>query len=215
MTTPGPTTPNSPSGLPGLGGVSAVEPADAPTVTASPETVTLSVNQKKAWSPRPNEVLSPEQKELDELTDEELEALTEESVSTGVLGGAVAIVSGALGLVSISGTFLGTVIQQRQQVLGQISGAKTTADILKASYNTAWHRMAEWNGLFALVALLLGAVTVFGGTFLSSKQLPTWVRAVAWAGIALGLIGLFVSSAIYFDWFMAGLKAPATASTTG
>ncbi|WP_051943603.1 hypothetical protein [Streptacidiphilus rugosus] len=214
MTTPGPTTPNSPSGIAGIGGVSSVEPTDEPTVTAGTETVSLAVGQKKAWSPRPNEVLSPEQKELDELTDDELEALTEQSVSTGVLGGAAAVVSAALGLVSISGTFLSTVIQQRQGVIGQLAG-KTTADVLKASYNTAWHRMAEWNGLFALVAVLVGAVTVFGATFLSSKQVPGWVRAVAWAGIVLGLVGLFISGAIYFDWFMPQLKAPAATGTTG
>ena len=87
--------------------------------------------------------------------------------------------------------------------------------MLKVSYNTAWHRMAEWNGLLALVAVLVGAVTVFGGTFLSSKQVPGWVRAVAWAGIVLGLIGLFISGAIYFDWFMPQLKAPATTGATG
>jgi hypothetical protein len=183
-------------------------------VVADPKTVSLGVAPKTVWAPRPNNVLSPEQKELDELTDEELEALTQDSVSRGVLGGASAIVATALGVISLSGTYLGTVVQQRQGVIGQI-GAKSNADVIKNGYTEAWHRMAEWNGAFALVAVLVGAATLFGGAFLSSKEIPSWVKAVAWAGVVLGVIGLFVSASIWFDWFMSPLKAPATASTGG
>ncbi|SEL59532.1 hypothetical protein [Streptacidiphilus jiangxiensis] len=214
MTTPGPTTPggtSAPSGLPGLGPAA---PMSDDAQVADPKTVSMGVTQKTAWAPRANTVLSPEQKELDDLTDEELEALTQESVSKGVLGGASAIVSAALGVVSLSGTYLGTVIQQRQGVLGQI-GAKTNADVIKNAYTEAWHRMAEWNGAFALVAVLVGAATLFGGSFLSSKEVPSWVKAVAWAGVVLGLIGLFVSASIWFDWFMSPIKAPATSATGG
>ncbi|MEY9877123.1 hypothetical protein ABH931_006646 [Streptacidiphilus sp. MAP12-33] len=214
MTTPGPTTPggtSAPTGLPGFGPAAPLSEGDQ---VADPKTVSMGVAQKTAWSPRANSVLSPEQKDLDDLTDDELEALTQESVSKGVLGGASAIVSAALGLVSLSGTYLGSVIQQRQGVIGQIS-AKTNADLVKNAYNEAWHRMAEWNGVFALIAVLAGAATLFGGAFLSSKEIPGWVKAVAWAGVVLGLIGLFVSASIYFDWFMSPLKAPATASTGG
>jgi hypothetical protein len=186
----------------------------ADDAVADPKTVSMGVGPKTAWAPRPNSVLSPEQKELDELTDEELEALTQDSVSKGILGGASAIVSAALGVISLSGTYLGTVVQQRQGVLGQI-GAKSNADLVKNAYTDAWHRMAEWNGVFALVAALVGAATLFGGAFLSSKEIPSWVKAVAWAGVVLGVIGLFVSASIWFDWFMSPIKAPATASTGG
>jgi hypothetical protein len=217
MTTPGPTTPGGttaptdPSDVPGFGPAAPVKSGDE---VADPKTVSMGVSTKQAWSPRPNAVLSPEQKDVDDLSDEELEALTQESVSKGVLGGASAIVSAALGLVSLSGTFLGSVIQQRQGVIGQIS-AKSSADLVKIGYNEAWHRMAEWNGVFALVAALVGAATLFGGAFLSTKEIPSWVKAVAWAGVVLGLIGLFVSASIWFDWFMTPLKAPATAATGG
>jgi hypothetical protein len=218
MTTPGPTTPGGtsaptdPSDVPGFGPAMPTTAAD--DAVADPKTVSMGVAPKTAWTPRPNTVLSPEQKELDELTDEELEALTQESVSKGVLGGASAIVSAALGVISLSGTYLGTVVQQRQGVLGQI-GAKSNADLVKNAYTDAWHRMAEWNGVFALVAALVGAATLFGGAFLSSKETPSWVKAVAWAGVVLGVIGLFVSASIWFDWFMSPIKAPTTASTGG
>jgi hypothetical protein len=220
MTTPGPTTPNgpssagSPSGIPGIGAVSAVDAAaDLPTATATP-VVSLAVTEKKGWAPRPNEVLSPEQKEMDELTDEELEALTQESISKGVLGGASAVVAAALGLVSISGTWLGTLLQQRQQLIGNIAtSSKAAADQIKAGYTDPWHLLAAWNGVFALVAVLVGGFTVFGGRYLSAKELPSWVRAVAWAGVVLGVIGLFISAAIYFDFFTAAIKPPASSTS--
>ena len=218
MTTPGPTPPGGPSAptdpsdVPGFGPAAPMKQAD--DVAADPKTVSMGVAPKQAWSPRPNTVLSPEQKELDELTDEELDALTQDSVSKGVLGGAAAVVSAALGVISLSGSYLGTVVQQRQGVIGQIT-SKSNADLVKTEFTDAWHRVAEWNGVFALVAVLVGAATVFGGAFLSTKEIPSWVKAVAWAGVVLGVIGLFISASIYFDWFMSPLKAPASAGTGG
>ncbi|MEZ0095863.1 hypothetical protein [Streptacidiphilus sp. EB129] len=168
------------------------------------------------WTPRPHEQLSPEDKDLTDLTDDELEALTADSVSTGVLGGAAAIVSGVLGLASITGTWLGSQVNDREKLIGSInSGGKSPAVQLSEGYTKPWHMMAAFNGMFALVAIVVGVAVLFAGRFLATRPLPNWVRAVAWAGLALGLLGVLVSCGVYFGWFTSTITLPAasTAST--
>ncbi|MEY9965833.1 hypothetical protein ABIA33_003883 [Streptacidiphilus sp. MAP12-16] len=168
------------------------------------------------WTPRPHEQLSPEDKDLTDLTDEELEALTADgAASKGILGGAAAITGAALGLASITGTWLGTLIFDRQQLVGNIAASgKTAAVMLQQEYTNPWHKMAEFNGIFAVVAVIVAIGVLFAGKFLAAKPLPTWIQAVAWAALALGVIGLFISGAMYFDWFTTAIKVPAAAATS-
>ena len=167
------------------------------------------------WVPRPHEQLSPEQKAVEDLTDEELEALTGNTTSKGVVGGAFAIAAAGLGFVSISGSWLSTLVYQRQGLIGSIaSSGKATSVILKDEYLSPWHKVAEINGVFAAVAALVGIIVLVSGRFLASKPLPAWVRAVAWGALALGIIGLCISGAMYFDVFTSVIKVPAAAASS-
>jgi hypothetical protein len=168
----------------------------------------------KVWTPRANEILSPEDKDADDLTDEELEALTADGTSTGVLGGSFAIAAAAIGLASITGTWLGDMIYQRQGLIGNIAAnGKASAVQLADVYTTPWHKVAEFNGFFALAAVIIGVGVLLAGQFLSAKPFPNWVRAVAVAGLILGVIGLGISCAMYFDVFTNAIKVPAAATT--
>lgn len=186
----------------------------ATAATPAPtETEESSAPAPRVWTPRPHEQLSPEDKDPEDLTDEELEALTSDT-SKGAVGGAFAIVAAALGLSSIAGTWLSNMIYQRQQLIGSItsSGKSNTAQFT-AEYLSPWHKVAEINGVFAGSAVVIAVVCLLTGRFLTQKPMPGWARAIAWAGLALGVIGLLVSGAMYFDWLTHTIHLPAASST--
>ncbi|MEU3709542.1 hypothetical protein [Streptomyces catenulae] len=113
---------------------------------------------------------------------------------TGVKRGAGAVVAAGLGLASVTGTWLGTLLAERQTLLGQIklqSGKAT--DQIATVYGAPWHTTALINGVFALLAVAVGAAVLF------NRPRATWTRAVAWGGLALGVLGLLISAGMYFD----------------
>ena len=166
----------------------------------------------KVWTPRPNDVLSPEDKDPEDLSDEELEDITSGGYSKGILGGAAAITAAALGLVSISGTWFSTVIQTQTQFNASLNATgKSTATQLAEGYTGPWHQLAEHNGVFAAVAVLVGIGVLFAGQFLAVRLTPNWIKAVAWVAIVLGLIGLLISAGMYFDWFSTAIHVPPAA----
>ncbi|QMU67955.1 hypothetical protein [Streptacidiphilus sp. P02-A3a] len=169
------------------------------------------------WTPRPHEQLSPEDKDPADLTDDELDALTQGETSKGVVGGAFAIAAGALGLASITGTWVSNVVYERQQLIGSIaSSGKSSAQVISAEYATPWHRVAMINGFFAIGAVVIGLGVLIGGYFLAARPMPGWARAVAWAALGLGIIGLVISGVMYFDWGIHTIIAPpASSSSTG
>jgi hypothetical protein len=172
----------------------------------------------KVWVPRPNDVLSPEEKDVEDLTDEELEDLTSGGLSKGILGGAVAIIAAVFGLVSISGTWFSSTIMTQTQFNASINATgKTTATQLAEGYTGPWHTLAWHNGIFAGVAVLAGVGVLFAAQFLAVRVTPNWIKAVAFAAIALGLVGLLISAGMYFDWFTTAIHVPAqtASSTTG
>ncbi|MHA6760240.1 hypothetical protein [Streptacidiphilus sp. PAMC 29251] len=171
----------------------------------------------KVWTPRPHDLLSPEDKDPEDLTDKELEDITSGGLSKGILGGAAAISAAALGLVSISGTWFSTIILTQTQFNASLNATgKTTATQLAEGYTGPWHTMAWHNGIFAAVAVLVGAAVLFAAQFLSVRITPNWIKAVAIAAIVLGFVGLLVSAGMYFDWFTTAIHVPpqAPASTT-
>jgi hypothetical protein len=150
---------------------------------------------------------------LDGVEDEPATANTAEAGSdagSGVLAGAAAVAAAGLGLVSLSGSWLGNVLAQRQTLIGQLTTANANADvIIKQRYTEPWHRTAFVSMGFAVAAIAVAAATLFLGHFVARVQAPVWVRALAWGALAIGVVGLGVSAAMYFDVFAGTITVPA------
>ncbi|OPF71376.1 hypothetical protein VT50_0234525 [Streptomyces antioxidans] len=135
-------------------------------------------------------------------------ATTRPAITPGIVPGAASVVAAGLGLASLSGTWLGTMLQERKQLAGQIkvqSGA--AADQISAAYGTPWHTTALVNGLFALAAVVIAAVVLLRQRRPVTAGAP-WVTAVAWGAVALGVIGLLIAAAMGFDVFSDLPKIP-------
>lgn len=139
--------------------------------------------------------------------DDVLEPDPFEEARHGVGAGAAAVVSAALGIVALTGAWTGRVAAERETLIGQIqtSGGGSPAQQISEIYGDAWHTTALVNGVFAVLALLVGVFVLVRPAFgtPSERPRPTWVRAVALAGVALGAIGVLISAGMYFDLFMA------------
>ncbi|MYU21109.1 hypothetical protein [Streptomyces sp. SID8352] len=120
----------------------------------------------------------------------------------GVGQGAGAVVSAGLGVVSLTGGWIGTVASARESVIGQLetSASSDVATMIEKGYGNAWQATALWGGLFALTALIVGVVVLARPAFGApgAPQAP-WIKSVAWAGIALGVIGLLLAVLKYTD----------------
>ncbi|WP_415959571.1 hypothetical protein [Streptomyces sp. 021-4] len=124
----------------------------------------------------------------------------------GVGAGATAVVSAALGIVALTGAWSGRIAAERETLMGQIqtAGGSSAAQQISEIYGDAWHTTALVNGVFAVLALLLGALVLSSPSFGSAapRPQPAWIRAVALAGIALGTLGVLISAGMYFDLFL-------------
>ncbi|MER5615612.1 hypothetical protein [Streptomyces sp. NPDC002215] len=127
--------------------------------------------------------------------------------SSGLGAAAASVVAAGLGVVALTGSWTGKVAAERETLIGQIktSGGGTAAQQISEIYGDAWHSTALVNGLFALLALLVGVFALVRPAFgaPSAHPQPGWVRAVATAGIVLGALGLLLSAAMYFDLIVA------------
>ncbi|GLF94816.1 hypothetical protein [Streptomyces yaizuensis] len=125
------------------------------------------------------------------------------SSAAGLLSAAGAVVAAALGMVGLSGSWIGRIAAERQTLIGQLETSQggTPAAQISAIYGDAWHTTALVNGVFALIALII-AIAV-----LTRPERPAWVRAWAIAGAVLGAIGAFLAVGMYFDLFLALPKA--------
>ncbi|MEU3741057.1 hypothetical protein AB0E78_28860 [Streptomyces sp. NPDC032198] len=122
--------------------------------------------------------------------------------SSGVFQGAAAVVSAALGLIGLSGGWLGTVAAARSNIVGQLETKQSAsvADQIQALYGDSWQITALIAGAFALAALVVGFVVLVRPAFGSPDQVQApWIKSVAWAGVALGVIGLLLAIAKYSD----------------
>ncbi|MFF8504844.1 hypothetical protein ACF07L_29915 [Streptomyces anulatus] len=137
---------------------------------------------------------------------EDLEPDPFEEARHGVGAGAAAVVSAALGVVALTGAWTGRVAAERETLIGQIqtSGGGSAAQQISEIYGDAWHTTALVNGVFAVLALLVGVFVLVRPAFgtPSERPQPTWVRAVALAGVALGVLGVLISAGMYFDLFV-------------
>ncbi|MGW2346999.1 hypothetical protein [Streptomyces sp. NPDC001661] len=129
-------------------------------------------------------------------------AKAEADKPSGVGQGAGAIVSVALGIVGLSGGWLGTIASARAQLEGQLTTAQNAgiAKQISAMYGEAWHSAALVGGLFSLVALVIGAAVLARPAFgAPGKPQALWIKSTAWAGLAVGVIGLLLAVAKYTD----------------
>ncbi|MDT9697360.1 hypothetical protein [Streptomyces sp. P17] len=163
---------------------------------------------KTAEEPEAVEATEPDDELTDEVTDEvtETEADAPETSTdegTSFVGqGAAAVVSAALGLVSLTGGWIGTVAAARETLVGQLqtSSSASVAQQVKEVYGDAWQTTALWAGLFALIALIAGVVVLARPAFgVPGKPQPVWIKSVAWGGVALGVIGLLMAVLKYTD----------------
>jgi hypothetical protein len=125
-----------------------------------------------------------------------------EDGSAGVGLGAGAVVSAALGLVSLTGGWIGTVASARETLIGQLetSSNASVATQIEAVYGDAWQTSALWAGLFALLALIVGVVVLARPAFgAPGRTQAPWIKSVAWAGVSLGVIGLLLAVLKYTD----------------
>jgi hypothetical protein len=122
---------------------------------------------------------------------------------SGVAAGAAAIVGAALGLASLTGTWLADLVSARRELTGQLETANgTAAEQISAAYGTPWHTIALFNGLTAVVALIVSAAVLVRPAFGDAALRPVvWVRAVAVAGLVLGALGLLIAAVMRFDVF--------------
>ncbi|MEE1760136.1 MULTISPECIES: hypothetical protein [unclassified Streptomyces] len=139
--------------------------------------------------------------------DEEFPPATAKA-TPGVGQGAAGIVSVVLGLVSLTGGWVGSVASAREEITGQLEmQAATNATVatqLQAVYGDAWHASALWGGIFALVGLIVGVAVLVRPAFGDPDQVQTpWIKSVAWAGVSVGFIGLVLAALKYSDILLA------------
>ncbi|GAB2951327.1 hypothetical protein GCM10023080_007400 [Streptomyces pseudoechinosporeus] len=120
----------------------------------------------------------------------------------GVGQGAAAVVSAGLGIVSLTGSWVGTVAQARDSLYGQLETAQQSdvSTQLKQLYGDSWNANALVAGFFALAALIVGVVVLVRPAFGNPDRVQApWVKSVAWAGVSLAVVGLLLAALKYSD----------------
>ncbi|GAA2225547.1 hypothetical protein GCM10010232_08430 [Streptomyces amakusaensis] len=136
----------------------------------------------------------------DSDSDGDAEAGTEEldeapRESSGLLAATAGVVAAGLGVIGLSGSWVGTIAAERQSLLGRFetSQSATPAEQISALYGDAWHTTALVNGFFATLAVIVGIAV------LALPRTPVWIRAVAAGGAVLGVLGLLAAIGMYVD----------------
>lgn len=150
-------------------------------------------------------------------TDADETGLTGEGEATderagGVGAAACAIVAAALGTVALSGSWVSRVVAERQNLVNQLDLSATADNNAKiaALCSAPWHATALVNGVLATLALLLAVFVLARPAFgTPGRTLPTWIRSVAWAAVALGVLGILLFGLMYFDVLLPVPTAPA------
>ncbi|WP_030159116.1 hypothetical protein [Streptomyces sp. NRRL S-244] len=176
-----------------------------PQATEAAEAAEAKADLKDAPAAETTETAEATEADLsdEDLEDELHDELDEpEQRSEGVGAAASAVVAAGLGLVALSGSWVSRVIAERQTLVGQIESvnAATTEAKIEALYGDAWHMTALVNGVLSTLALLLAVFVLARPAFgAPGRTLPTWVRAVSWAAVALGALGVLLFGLMYFD----------------
>lgn len=183
----------------------AAKPAEQEAVDTADATKVDAVKVEKTAATE-DAVEADDVADADDADDSDDELVVVEEVaaakSSGVFQGAAAVVSAALGVIGLSGGWLGTVAAARSNIVGQLETKQTAsvADQIQALYGDSWQITALIGGAFALVALVVGFVVLVRPAFGAPGQVQApWIKSVAWAGVALGVIGLLLAIAKYSD----------------
>lgn len=194
-----------------------VEPAVEDTATDSTEGHASEAADTRTDAAEDADFDTVDNDDDEEAAEAELAALNaERSASAGVLPGAAALVGLGLALASVTGTWLGTIMQQREQLIGQIaSSSAPAAKQMAAEFATPWHTAAVFNGVFGLVAVLVAVAVLIGQSVSLAPPAASWVKAVTWAALILGVIGLVIAGVMYFDVFTHMPTLPATSAPSG
>lgn len=132
----------------------------------------------------------------------------------GFIAGSAAVLSAALGLSSIMGTSLGDMLRARKEIIGQIEASTGGGgDQVEALYGAPWHGTAVVNGIFALLAVVIGGALF--GLLAGRSDATSWVKAVALGGAVLGVLGFLIAGGMYFDLFGAQPELPAAPQAPG
>jgi VIT1/CCC1 family predicted Fe2+/Mn2+ transporter len=182
---------------------------EATEVKSDAETVDVTKTDEEVTEQEAANTEAEAAEDEDDLSEEEyaaelakLQLEHPEEGPTGVGQGAAAVVSAALGFISLSGGWIGSVAAARETLVGQLHTASTAsvATQIKEVYGDAWHTTALWAGIFALVGALVGVATLVRPAFgTPGKPQATWIKSVAWAGVALGVVGLLLAVLKYTD----------------
>ncbi|MEW2572863.1 hypothetical protein [Streptomyces sp. NPDC047070] len=151
---------------------------------------------------------SPDEDDLadggDGESEQDEQVVAAAGTGSGVGAGAAAVVSAGLGIVSLTGSWVGTIAQARDSLYGQLETAQGSpvATQIKQVYADSWNANALVAGFFALAALIVGVVVLVRPAFGNPDRIPAqspWVKSVAWAGVSLGVIGLLLAALKYSD----------------
>ncbi|MFB8214482.1 hypothetical protein [Streptomyces anulatus] len=172
----------------------------------APEATTGTLSDAADTATAPDDLAGQSDDDDDDGDDDALEPDPFDEARHGVGAGAAAVVSAALGVVALTGAWTGRVAAERETLIGQIqtAGGGSAAQQISEIYGDAWHTTALVNGVFAVLALLVGVFVLVRPAFgaPSERPQPTWIRAVALAGVALGVLGVLISAGMYFDLFV-------------
>ncbi|WP_411101752.1 hypothetical protein [Streptomyces sp. cmx-4-9] len=196
--TPAPNAPEAdttPADLRKTGGAPSAEPEGAPEPRTEPAPGTEPADGAAGEH--------PDGADFDEEFDEEVdEDPADGAERTGGVGAAAsAIVAAGLSLIALSGSWAARLLAERQGLVGQIGGDKTAppAEQIAALYGDGWQLTALVNGAVSTVALLIAVFVLARPAFgTPARTLPAWVRAVAWAAVVLGAVGVLVFGFLYF-----------------
>ncbi|MFD9008842.1 hypothetical protein [Streptomyces sp. NPDC059552] len=140
------------------------------------------------------------------FADDEAEDAPPSHVGSAAFG----IVAAGLGVVALSGSWVAGIVSERASVAARLEltqAADANAQIA-AQFVDPWHTTAMVNGIFSALALIIATFVLALPAFSSPERtLPTWVRAVSWAGVGLGALGVLLFGLMYFDLLLAVPKA--------
>ncbi|MFD5443277.1 hypothetical protein [Streptomyces tendae] len=185
------------------------EATEAAASTEAAEATEASEAAEEAGTDAPDDADTPDDTDTPEDADVTGKTDGTEAGPTGVGQGAGAVVSAGLGIVSLTGSWVGTVASARESLMGQLqtSSSSDVGTLIEKGYGNAWQATAMWGGIFALVALIVGVVVLARPAFgAPGRPQAPWIKSVAWAGVALGVIGLLLAVLKYTDVLL-GLPA--------